>query len=98
MTEPHIETPADFEQAMQALEALVTRMETGDLPLEQTVQEFQRGMGLVKQCQDALDTAQRRVEHLLAESQESQEPQSANMDSKAATKVPEINDDDGVPF
>lgn len=95
MTELNIETPVDFEQAMQALEALVTRMETGDLPLEQTVQEFQRGMGLVKQCQEALDAAQRRVEHLLAESQEAQ---SAGVDPKTATKVPEISEDDGVPF
>lgn len=58
------ETPADFETAMAALESLVTRLEKGDLPLEQTLQEFQHGMGLVQTCQKALDAAQQRIEQL----------------------------------
>jgi len=58
------ETTADFESAMSTLEALVTRMESGGLPLEQTLREFQTGMELVQACQRALDEAQRRVERV----------------------------------
>ncbi|MCA1789274.1 MAG: exodeoxyribonuclease VII small subunit, partial [Thioalkalivibrio sp.] len=48
------ESPAGFEAAMDALEQLVARMEAGDLPLEESLREYQRGMDLVRTCQDAL--------------------------------------------
>jgi exodeoxyribonuclease VII small subunit len=55
----------DFEQALAELEALVARLERGDLPLEEALKTFERGVELTRHCQGSLKTAQQRVEILL---------------------------------
>ncbi|MBS0003404.1 MAG: exodeoxyribonuclease VII small subunit [Thioalkalivibrio sp.] len=87
-------SPAAFEAAMEALEQLVARMEAGDLPLEESLREYQRGMELVRSCQEALDEAQRRIDSLI----ESPADSSAGGDPNDSTKVPENPDPDDVPF
>jgi exodeoxyribonuclease VII small subunit len=57
--------PPDFEQALDELERLVERLERGDLPLEDALRTFERGVELTRHCQSALKTAQQRVEILL---------------------------------
>ncbi|MCJ7557718.1 MAG: exodeoxyribonuclease VII small subunit [Gammaproteobacteria bacterium] len=54
----------DFEAAMAELEGLVERMETGDLPLEETLKQFERGVTLTRQCQEALKQAEQKVQIL----------------------------------
>lgn len=54
-----------LEQSLEALEALVQRLESGDLPLEQALKEFERGVKLTRQCQAALQEAEQKVEILL---------------------------------
>ena len=54
-----------LEKSLEALEALVTRLESGDLPLEQALKEFERGVKLTRQCQAALQEAEQKVEILL---------------------------------
>lgn len=56
----------DFEQSLGELEALVARLEQGDVPLEDALKTFERGVALTRQCQTALRTAQQKVEILLA--------------------------------
>jgi exodeoxyribonuclease VII small subunit len=55
----------EFEQALTELEALVARLERGDLPLDEALKTFERGVELGLHCQEALKTAQQRVEILL---------------------------------
>ncbi|MGH7120216.1 MAG: exodeoxyribonuclease VII small subunit [Acetobacteraceae bacterium] len=55
----------DFEQALAELEALVERLERGDLPLDEALKTFERGVELTRHCQDSLRAAQQRVEILL---------------------------------
>ncbi|MGH8296767.1 MAG: exodeoxyribonuclease VII small subunit [Steroidobacteraceae bacterium] len=55
----------DFEQALAELEGLVARLERGDLPLEDALRTFERGVELTRQCQGSLKAAQQRVEILL---------------------------------
>ncbi len=57
--------PVDFETAMRDLEAIVERLERGDLPLEQSLAEFERGILLTRTCQTALKDAEQKVEILL---------------------------------
>ena len=52
---------ADFEQSMQALEDLVGRMEGGDMSLEESLAAYERGVGLYRSCQSALEQAELRV-------------------------------------
>jgi exodeoxyribonuclease VII small subunit len=60
-TEP---TP-DFEHAMAELETVVERLEQGELPLEQALSHFERGVELTGACQAALKAAGQKVEILL---------------------------------
>jgi len=55
----------DFESSLAELEALVARLEQGDVPLEEALKTFERGVALTRQCQTALRTAQQKVEVLL---------------------------------
>ncbi|RRU02122.1 exodeoxyribonuclease VII small subunit [Stenotrophomonas sp. 278] len=52
---------AHFEQSLEELEQLVQKMETGDLSLEQSLSAYERGVGLYRQCQQALEQAELRV-------------------------------------
>jgi exodeoxyribonuclease VII small subunit len=58
------ETP-DFEQSLQELEGLVEKMEQGDLSLEAALASFERGIQLMRTCQEALTQAEQKVEQLL---------------------------------
>jgi len=55
----------EFEQALAELEKLVERLERGDLPLDEALKTFERGVELTRHCQGALKAAQQRVEILL---------------------------------
>ncbi len=57
----------NFESALGELETLVERLERGDSALAQALADFERGIQLVRQCQNALDQAEQRVEQLLSE-------------------------------
>ena len=50
-----------FEKALEELEALVTRMEDGKLPLEESLTAYQRGAELIKYCESRLSDAQARI-------------------------------------
>lgn len=56
--------PASFEEAMAELDQLVSRMESGDLPLEASVTAYQRGSVLVKFCAQQLDAVENQVKIL----------------------------------
>ena len=58
------EKQPDFETSLAALETLVERMESGELTLEESLKEFERGMALTRECQKMLDEAEQRV-HIL---------------------------------
>lgn len=51
-----------FEQALRALEDIVSRLERGDVPLEESITLYERGAALKKQCEARLNAAQMRVE------------------------------------
>ncbi len=57
----------DFEKALAELEALVEKMEQGDMSLEESLKSFERGIQLTRTCQQALEDAEQKVEQLLAE-------------------------------
>lgn len=61
------DTAPDFEQALKELEAIVARMEQGDIPLEESLRQFERGIALTRTCQEALKAAEQRVQILAEE-------------------------------
>ncbi len=56
---------AEFEHSLDELEQLVTRMEGGELSLDESLKSFERGIGLYRHCQTALEQAELRVRLLL---------------------------------
>jgi len=56
---------AEFEQSLDQLEQLVARMEGGEMSLDESLSAFERGIGLYRHCQTALDQAELRVRLLL---------------------------------
>lgn len=67
MSRKKIEPPS-FEDSLNELEALVERMESGDMSLEESLGAFERGISLTRSCQQALQAAEQKVEILTARS------------------------------
>jgi exodeoxyribonuclease VII small subunit len=61
----------DFEKALAELEALVEQLESGELNLDQSLQQFKRGVELTRHCQGVLEQAQQVVEQLIEPDDES---------------------------
>ncbi|MGD8341652.1 MAG: exodeoxyribonuclease VII small subunit [Gammaproteobacteria bacterium] len=68
-----------LEETLENLEQLVEKLEQGDLPLNQALKEFERGIKLTRQCQSVLKEAEQKIEILLADS-ENPEPFEAEED------------------
>ena len=64
-TPPTNASVADFESSLDELEQLVGRMEQGELSLDESLQSFERGIALYRNCQSALEQAELRVKLLL---------------------------------
>jgi len=62
---PKKSTAINFEKTLAELEQLVETMEKGDLPLEESLKYFERGILLTKTCQQALSEAEQKVSILL---------------------------------
>jgi exodeoxyribonuclease VII small subunit len=60
-TDPTIK---DFEAAIAELESIVKKLEEGDLPLETSLQLYERGVQLSRFCHSRLEEAERRIEVL----------------------------------
>jgi exodeoxyribonuclease VII small subunit len=58
-----------FETSLEQLEQIVQQLEDGDLPLEQSLQLFEQGIRLSRECQERLSQAERRIEILLRDNQ-----------------------------
>lgn len=64
-TSPSKKKGADFEQSLSTLESLVTRMEQGDMSLEESLQAFETGIALTRECQARLAAAEQQVSKLI---------------------------------
>ena len=62
---PGDRAPVSFEDGIKRLSEIVQTLERGDLPLEESLQLFEEGVGLSRASQERLDSAQKRVEELL---------------------------------
>lgn len=62
---------ASFEDKLTALEGLVEQLEQGDLNLEDALKHFEQGISLARECQQALQNAEQKVEILLSKTADS---------------------------
>ena len=54
-----------FESSLAELEQIVTKLEDGDLPLEESLELFEKGIKLSRECRERLTKAERRIEILM---------------------------------
>ncbi len=54
-------TPATYEAALKELEQLVSRLESGDMPLEELLGGYQRGAALLQYCRDKLQAVENQI-------------------------------------
>jgi len=71
---PESAAPPDFERSLAELETIVDKLEQGELSLEDSLQQFERGVQLTRVCQTALKQAEHKVEVLLRKSGQAQSP------------------------
>jgi exodeoxyribonuclease VII small subunit len=57
--------PKTFEASLEELERVVRELEQGELPLERSLELFEQGVALSRECQDRLNQAERRIEVLM---------------------------------
>ncbi len=62
-----------FEKALDDLEKRVRRLDSGELPLEESLRLFEEGVALVRECQELLDNAEQRIVELTAASSDSEQ-------------------------
>jgi exodeoxyribonuclease VII small subunit len=61
--------PKSFESSLEQLELIVRELEQGELPLERSLDLFEQGVKLSRECQDRLSQAERRIEILMRDNQ-----------------------------
>lgn len=78
-----------YEKLVEELDAVVQRLEEGELPLEESLRDFEKGVKLARAAEKQLDRAEHRVEVLLQEGK-----------SEALPPLPESEDegDEEIPF
>ena len=80
------DTIKDFEAAIAELEALVKKLEEGDIPLETSLKLYERGVHLSRFCHSRLEDAERRIEVLNERGQLKPAPTSLGDDDDAMPK------------
>jgi exodeoxyribonuclease VII small subunit len=93
---PRKQAPLNFEQALQELETLVKRMEQGEISLEDSLKDFERGIELTRACQKALQEAEQKVQILMEkDGQMRVEPFASDdlLDGADNARAPGIEDD-----
>jgi len=97
MSEPKTtqEQPRSFEASLEALERIVQQLEGGDLPLEKSLELFEQGIRLSRECQERLSQAERRIEILMRDNQG--RPVATPFNEASRARAASENDDE-VPF
>ena len=69
-----------YEDSLERLEEIVSRLEKGNLPLDQSLRLFEEGTQLTKVCQKRLTEAELRIERLMAQGEGTEEMPSSGLD------------------
>jgi len=74
----------NFEKSLEDLETLVSKLESGDLSLEDSLKTFEQGIKLTRNCQTALQEAEQKVAILLQQDNGEHSSEPFELESKAA--------------
>ncbi len=85
MTEKTEPRKVTFEQALDRLEQIVEQIESGKVPLEESIEKYEEGTKLVKQCRGILESAERKIQLL------------TRRDDDTLEAAGELSEDEGGP-
>jgi len=91
MTEPQTgeaSSEASFEDAMERLEQIVEEMESGRLPLEEMLKQYEEGTRLVKLCSSKLSAAEKRIEIIARNAAGKPQPEPFDPETPASQAAP----------
>jgi exodeoxyribonuclease VII small subunit len=71
-----------FEETLKQLETIVAQLENGDLPLDEALNEFEKGIKLAKAGQKQLQQAEQRIQILLSENSDAELSEFSNDDNE----------------
>ena len=63
-----------FEESIKELTNIVSNIEQGQIPLQDSLEQYEKGMALIKQCRTILEKAEKRIEKISEEELKSEEP------------------------
>ena len=69
-----------FEQAIAQLTAIVSKIEAGQVPLQTSIQQYEKGMALIKHCRAILQKAEKRIQEISEPTEDSQHDPKQNSD------------------
>lgn len=87
----------NYEQQVEALESIINALEQGELSLDQALSAYEQGINLIRQCQQALDSAEQKV-RLLSQNHSGEEQLQNYMPKASSPAASHRNDDDDMPF
>jgi exodeoxyribonuclease VII small subunit len=76
-----------FEEAIKELTEIVGRIEQGQIPLQDSLQQYEKGMGLIKHCRTILQEAEKRIEKI-SEAKPQEEPETQQQENQDAGGLP----------
>ena len=74
--------PASFEDALDHLNAIIEKMESGEMPLDEIIQSYEEGMGHLKFCREKLKAAELKIEQLQPEASDADTEDGAEFEKK----------------
>ncbi|MGD9691605.1 MAG: exodeoxyribonuclease VII small subunit [Phycisphaerales bacterium] len=87
-----------FEQALAQLEAIVDRIEAGEVGLEAAIADYEKGVALLKRCRSILDHAEQRITELTPTPDETSPSTRSRTGSARTPAPPEPDVDEPAPF
>jgi len=88
-SQPAAPASMTYEQAVAQLETLIDRMESGETPLEESLADYERGVGLLRRCREIISQAEQKIEYLKAAAESG-----AGEPSGLAAMSPESDEED----
>ena len=85
-----------FEEAIKELSGIVGKIEQGEIPLQDSLTQYERGMALIKHCREILQKAEKRIEKISEAEAETQEEPEAEMQEEPEAKTQQETED--IPF
>ncbi len=86
-----------FEEAIKTLTEIVGKIEQGEIPLQDSLEQYEKGMSLIKHCRGILQKAEKRIEKIAAESEAEQDVEEGEAgEEEEAVEEQDESEDEGL--